>query len=169
MAYFDRHLAGAFGLRGCVSGHAKLAIATRPAEALQPFQTIPHVDRLPMAPGQAVMASVLYLFRDEGLGGTSFYRPREEAARLASLFEDAARLDVAEFGERHGVARAYPGGTNAWFEHVLSVPPRWNRLVVYPGTVFHSSHIPDPARLRADPGAGRLTFNGFLACQRATG
>jgi hypothetical protein len=42
-------------------------------------------------------------------------------------------------------------------------------MVVYPGTVFHSSHIPDASRLHADPRIGRLTLNGFFACRRATG
>ena len=72
MAFFDAHLNDQFGLRGCERGHAKLAIATHPEQRLQPFQTIPHVDRLRMRAGQAAMASVLYLFEDERLGGTSF-------------------------------------------------------------------------------------------------
>lgn len=166
MAYFDAHFAPAYALRGCVQGHAKLAIATRPESALQPFQTIPHIDRLSVEPTLAVMASVLYLFDDALLGGTAFYRPRQEAARLAVLFADAARLDPVAFSARHGIARGYPAGSTDWFEHVLTVPPRRNRLVVYPGTVFHSSHVPDPARLQADPGSGRLTLNAFHACRR---
>lgn len=167
MAYIDRHLAGSFGLRGCAHGHAKLAIVTHQEHALQPFQTIPHIDRLRLRTGQSAMAMVLYLFEDSGLGGTNFYRPKVAADRLAGLFEDAARLEAGAFSVRHGVARRYPAGSNDWFEHVLTVPPRWNRLIVYPGTVFHSSDIPDPARLRADPGSGRLTLNGFFACDRA--
>lgn len=166
--YFDRYLRGLFGLRRTVHGHAKLAIATRREQELQPFQVIPHVDRLRMEAGQAAMASVLYLFEDERLGGTSFFRPRADAARLAGLFEDAARLDASAFGARHGLPRAYPAGSNAWFEHALTVAPRFNRLIAYPGTVFHCSHVPDPARLDADPRKGRLTLNGFFACRRAS-
>lgn len=167
MAHFDQHLRAQFGLRRSLHGHAKLAIATHGHDRLQPFQTIPHVDSLRVEAGQAAMASVLYLFADEGLGGTSFYRPRVDAAGLAGLFEDAARLDAESFGARYRLPRAYPAGSNAWFEHVLTVPPRWNRLVVYPGTIFHSSHVPDPRLLRADPREGRLTLNGFFACRRA--
>lgn len=166
MAYIDQHLAGGFGLRGCAQGHAKLAIATYPEHALQPFQTIPHVDRLRLQHDQAAMAMVLYLFADAALGGTSFYRPRVEPSRLAGLFDDAARMPVEAFAARHRVPRRYPADSNAWFERVLTVPPRWNRLIVYPGTVFHCSDIPDPARLVADPVRGRLTLNGFFACNR---
>ncbi len=167
MAFVDEHLAGQYGVDGCAHGHVKLAMATHPEHRLQPFQVIPHVDRMRMEAGQVPMASVLYLFGDERLGGTSFYRPRVEPARLAELFEDAARKDVGSFTARHGLACKYPAGSNDWFEHVLTVPPRWNRLIVYPGTIFHSSHVPDPALLRADPGRGRLTLNGFFACRRA--
>lgn len=167
MDWFDAHLARHFSLAGTVRGHAKLAIATLPEAQLQPFQTIPHIDRLPMATGQAVMASVLYLFDDAGLGGTRFFRPRVPAERLATLFEDAARLDAHAFGARHGLPRAYPDGPTDWFEPVLTVPPRWNRLVVYLGTIFHCSHVPEPARLVPHPSHGRLTLNGFYACRRA--
>lgn len=167
MAYIDHHIAADFGLKGCANGHAKLAIATYPAHALQPFQVIPHVDSLRLAPGQVAMAMVLYLFEDAGLGGTSFYRPRMEPTRLAGLFEDAARMPIDAFSTTHGIARAYPADGNAWFERVLTVPPRRNRLIVYPGTVFHCSDIQDPARLQPNPATGRLTLNGFFACVRA--
>lgn len=166
MRWFDAHLARHFGLAGTEHGHAKLAIATLPEAQLQPFQTIPHIDRMPGPPGQAVMASVLYLFDDATLGGTRFFRPRVPPSQLATLFEDAARLDATPFGDRHGLPRAYPDGATAWFEPVLTIPPRWNRLVVYPGTIFHCSHVPDPARLSADPASGRLTLNGFYGCRR---
>jgi hypothetical protein len=167
MAFFDQHLHAQFGLRKSLHGHVKLAIATHPEDRLQPFQTIPHVDSLRVEPGQAAMASVLYLFENEALGGTSFYRPRADAVRLAGLFKDAARLDAGSFCALHGLPRAYPAASNDWFEHVLTVPPRWNRLIAYPGTIFHSSHLPDPPKLQADPGTGRLTLNGFFTCKRA--
>lgn len=167
LAFFDQHLRNEFGLLRALHGHAKLALATRSEARLQPFQIVPHVDTQRVESGQAAMAAVLYLFGDEALGGTSFYRPCVDAERLAGLFKDASRLDAEAFCALHGLPRAYPAASNAWFEHVLTVPPRWNRLIVYPGTVFHSSHLPAPAKLRADPATGRLTLNGFFTCKRA--
>ena len=165
--YFDRHLRGLYGIRRCLRQHAKLALVTRPPECLQPYQTIPHVDALASAPGECAMAAVLYLFDDPALGGTSFYRPRVDAAHLAQLVADAGTLEAEAFAARHGVARAYPGDGGAWFERVLTVPARWNRLVVYPGTVLHSGAIDAPQRLQADPRHGRLTLNAFLTCRLA--
>lgn len=164
--YFDRHLRREFGVRRTLEQHAKLALVTRREDELQPQQTIPHMDPLRMAPGQCALASVLYLFQDESLGGTSFFRPRVDPQRLHALFDDAARLDAEAFSARHGIPRAYFAASDPWFERVLTVPPRWNRLIVYSGTIFHSGDIPHPDRLSADPRRGRLTLNGFLTCRR---
>ena len=89
-----------------------------------------------------------------------------DGARLARLFNDAATLPAEAFAASHGIRRAYPATSNAWFERVLGVPPRWNRLIAYSGTLFHCSDIPEPSRLDADPAKGRLTLNGFYACER---
>jgi hypothetical protein len=50
---------------------------------------------------------------------------------------------------------------------VLAVEPRWNRMIVYPGTVLHSADIIAPRLLSGDPRTGRLTINGFFACTRS--
>ena len=71
------------------------------------------------------------------------------------------------FHAETGIARGYMCGSNAWFERVLSVEPRWNRMIVYPGTVLHSGDIASPRLLSDDPRQGRLTINGFFACTRS--
>jgi hypothetical protein len=82
------------------------------------------------------------------------------------LMDEAAVLPAAEFGARHGLHPAYMTASNAWFEKIAVVPPRWNRLIFYSGTVFHSGHITAPERLCDDPRRGRLTLNGFFTCRR---
>ena len=58
---------------------SRLSIVTKPAPALNPMRRICHVDmmvgarRLEPEAGEGMAASVLYLFRDPDLGGTSFY------------------------------------------------------------------------------------------------
>lgn len=164
--FFDRHMRAHFGVRRTLRQHAKLAMVTRAPGTLQPYQTIPHVDTLEVEPGQCVIASVLYLFADPALGGTGFYRPRVPAERLHGLMRDAAVLDADTFAARHGIPRDYAGAGSDWFERVLLVPPRWNRLIVYSGTILHSGEIAHPECLSADPREGRLTLNGFLTCRR---
>lgn len=164
--FFDQHLRADFGLRRTVRQHAKLAMVTLPEAELQPVQTIPHCDVLTNLPGEEAMAAVLYLFSDENLGGTGFYRPKVDAMRMQGMLADAASGDPATFWFRHGLARRYPGATDAWFERVACIPPRWNRLIVYPGTLLHSGDIRHPELLNADPRSGRLTLNAFLSCRR---
>lgn len=165
-AFFDEHLRARFGLRRTLRQHAKLAMVTLPEAELQPVQTIPHQDALTTLPGEEAMAAVLYLFRDEQLGGTGFYQPRVDAAGMRGMLADAASGDAGSFWPKHGVARRYPGGSDQWFERVARVPPRWNRLIVYPGRLLHSGDIPHPDRLDPDPRSGRLTLNVFMTCRR---
>jgi len=47
------------------------------------------------------------------------------------------------------------------------VPARWNRMIFYAGTIFHSGEIAHPQLLTDDPRTGRLTLNGFFTCRRS--
>jgi hypothetical protein len=166
-AFFARHLRARLGARRTVRAYTRLALATLPPERLQPRQWLCHRDRLAPASDHCAIASVLYLFRDPDLGGTRFFRPRRDEAQTARLVHDSGVLDPARFSARYGVTPGYLTGDNDWFETVAVVPPRFNRLIVYDGDLFHGSDIGMPAKLSADPARGRLTFNGFLTCQRS--
>ena len=165
--FFDEHLRRTFSARRIERMYARLSMVNRRPEDLQPWQWQPHVDQLQTAPGQCVAASVLYLFEDAALGGTSFYRPRQAADLTLAMIQDSASLPAAEFSAKHGVAAGYLTGSNAWFEKVASVPARWNRLIVYSGTIFHSGEIAHPEKLTNDVAKGRLTLNGFFTCRRS--
>jgi hypothetical protein len=165
--FFRRHVRARLGMRRTLRMYSRLALATLRPDELQPRQCICHRDQLGFAPGQRVAASVLYLFDDPALGGTAFYAPRRPAAEMAPLFEDAGRLDAGLFCAKYGIERGYLAGSNAWFEQLLSVPAKWNRLIFYDGALFHSGDIRHPERLDPDPAHGRLTLNGFFTCSPA--
>lgn len=165
-AFFSRHLRQRFGVRRTQSLNARLSLARRQPEELHPLQWTCHVDRLDMEPGQLAIASVLYLFNDESLGGTGFYRPLRPLDEVMRMKLDANTLPAAEFSARHGLQPGYMTASNAWFEKIASVPARWNRLIFYSGMVFHSGDITAPERLHDDPRRGRLTLNGFFTCRR---
>jgi hypothetical protein len=165
--FFHAHLGAAFAAQRTLRGYSRLALTTRAPAELTPAQRVCHVDRLGMEPGQGIAACVLYLFRDEAFGGTGFYRPLRPLPDIARLMQDASALDDAEFSARHGIAPGYMTAANGYFAKLLSVPARWNRLVFYSGTVFHSGDITAPERLARDPRRGRLTLNGFFQYQRA--
>lgn len=151
-----------FGARTLVDAHARLSIATLRPHELAPIQRLCHRDRLAQSPGEAVLAGVLYLFRDERLGGTSFFEPCQDAAATEALMQRLAMASDTEADALLGPARGYLTQSNPWFRLARTVPPRWNRFVFYDGCVFHGSHIDRPELLSADPRQGRLTLNLFL-------
>lgn len=134
--------------------------------ALRPYQWLCHSDNFALAPTQSIQACVLYLFKDAGLGGTSFYEPTHSLAETTKLFADSARLDSEAFTQRYGIQPGYMRGSNTYFTHMGSVSARWNRLIFYDGSVLHSGDINASEVLSNDPGKGRLTLNGFFTCRR---
>jgi hypothetical protein len=166
--FFAQHIRCRLGARRVQRAHSRLAIVSLPPERLQPRQWIPHRDRMGLGPEHCIAASVLYLFEDAQLGGTAFFRPTAPEIEIDRLVHDSGVLDAPAFAARYGIAPGYPRG-NAWFEHVLTIPPRFNRLIFYDGALFHSSEIPAPQRLSTDPRRGRLTLNGFFTCTRRLG
>lgn len=167
--WFSLHLRDRVGLRHVQRATAKLALTTTPPQALQPRQSICHIDRLETQPGQRIVASVLYLFDDPALGGTSFYMPRRRLEEIAALMRDSASMSAAQFEAAHGIPPGYMVESNAWFQRVATVPARFNRLIAYSGTVFHSGDIRRPELLRDDPRTGRLSLNGFFVGSRPLG
>lgn len=165
-AFFTRHLRRAFDVRRTERMYSRLAITATPPGRLAPSQSICHVDRLSVDPRHRIVASVLYLFRDERLGGTSFYAPKHPPDTIMPLIADAGRMDAETFRARYGVETGYITASNAWFEKIATVPARYNRIVFYEGTLFHSGEIAHPELLSRDPRAGRLSLNGFFTCRR---
>ena len=62
--------------------------------------------------------------------------------------------------DRHPAPARYFADSDAQFELLGVMPARFNRLVVYRGSLLHSA-IVNPRRLDADPRTGRLTVNTF--------
>jgi hypothetical protein len=113
-----------------------------------------------------MQASVLYLFRDEQLGGTGFYVPVRSAPETGALFADAKLLAPSAFTAKYGISAGYMHESNPWFRRIGGVTPKWNRLILYDGGMLHGSDIAAPERLSADPSTGRLTLNGFFTSRR---
>ncbi len=167
--YFAMHLRARLGARRVQRMYARLSMTTRAPAALEPRQRLCHVDRLEVQPGQVLGASVLYLFDDAGLGGTSFYRPVRPLPEIAALLRDAATLDTAAFDARYALPPGYMVDSNAWFERVATVPARYNRLVVYDGGLFHSGDIRHPERLSDDrAAAGSRSTASSSAAERSS-
>lgn len=165
-SFFAQHVRDRLGARRVQRAHARLSMVSLQPAQLQPRQWLCHRDHMGLGPGFVIGASVLYLFGDERLGGTSFWRPIRPMAQIDRLVLDSGQLDAAGFTARYGIAPGYIAASNDWFELETVIPPRFNRLILYDGNHFHCSHIPAPELLSEDPARGRLTLNGFFHCTR---
>ena len=152
-----------YGITRIVDAYSRLSLVTLPPAQLSPAQSFCHRDRLQAKPGMLPLASVLYLFDDPSLGGTHFFRPLVDDAALTRLLVDSNRMETESFCQQYGISRGYMTASNAYFEKVLTVPARRNRMIVYPGMQFHSGDIARPDAMSPDPLLGRLTFNGFFS------
>ena len=165
--YFAERVRGRLGGRRTLSMTVRLSLVTLSPEQLRPTQWQCHRDRPGPTPYDLRFpAMVAYLFRDPGLGGTSFYRPLISEEEIGRMIADASRMDGAEFGARYGVEAGYMNGSNRHFERLAQIPAAWNRMLFYDGNLFHSGDIAAPAGLSLDPRRGRLTLNGFFTCRR---
>lgn len=162
--FFTRHIRRRLGARRTVRMYSRLAMVNRPPEQLDPRQWICHRDLMYIEPGQCSPACVLYLFDNPALGGTHFFAPRQSPRLTAQLVHDSSKLPSEAFTRKYGIAQGYQTESNDYFEKVLSIPARFNRLIFYDGGVFHSGDTAHPPP-GTDPAQGRLTLNGFFVCR----
>lgn len=138
-------------------GLSAFSLTTTAPDALGPLQRTPHFD----ASTPHYMAALLYLC-DQTHGGTGFYRHNATGLQRITADDRERYLDAyhEEVNHRRPPAR-YFDRSDEQFTFLGMMPARFNRLVVYPGSLLHSACI-NPARsLSSDPGQGRLTVNTF--------
>lgn len=159
------HARHALGTRRVLRSASRLSLPTSSAAQLAPTHWLPRRLRAP-APDHCMVVAELFLFRDPALGGTHFFLPRVSPQQVEQLEHDAGTLSPEAFSLRYALAAGYPQASSASFTHVLTVPPRWNRLLLHEGDAFHAPAITEATPLSADPRHGRLTLQATLACSR---
>lgn len=164
--FFLQHMRRLFDARRVIRMHSRLALVTVPPYLLSARQALCHRDSVGIGSEHSIQASVLYLFKDASMGGTSFYQPAIPERDVALLFHDASTLPGEAFAQKYALEPGYMIDSNRYFTKVASIPAKWNRLIFYEGSLLHSGDIRAPERLSADPTAGRLTLNGFFTCRR---
>jgi uncharacterized protein DUF6445 len=163
---FLRSVRRYFNARRGVDVHCRFSMVTLAPRALSPIQWLCHRDDVRVPANLSMQASVLYLYHDPRLGGTSFYAPARPAAETDALFNDARRLAPDAFTRKYGIGHGFMRKTNEYFHLLGNIPARWNRLIFYDGGMLHSGEISAPELLSEDPLAGRLTLNGFFTSTR---
>jgi hypothetical protein len=131
------------------------ALATTPASAATPVQTIPHLD----GPDPNRLAMVHYFCQDD-FGGTGFFRHQAtgfESVGASRTDVYAAALEAELVQER----RTFAGHDTPGYDLIDQAEPVFNRLILYRGHVLHAGLLGRGGG-SADPTAGRLTANGFI-------
>lgn len=138
-------------------GLSAFSLTTTPPEALGPLQRTPHFD----ASTPHYMAALLYLCEPTH-GGTGFYRHNATGLQRITAENRERYLDAyhEEVNRRPPPAR-YFDRSDEQFTFLGMMPARFNRLVVYPGSLLHSACIHPVHSLSRDPRSGRLTVNTF--------
>lgn len=133
------------------------SLTTVAPQALGPLQRVPHFD----ASTPHYMAVLLYLC-DERHGGTAFYRHRASGLQQITA-DNRDRYGERVYGEveRRPAPPRYFGDSDEHFELLGMMPARFNRLVIYRGSLLHSAIVNPQLGLSADPALGRLTVNTF--------
>jgi len=147
-------------------------VTLRPNE-LSARQRICHTDPIP-SPGRTVYAGLLYLFKNEDLGGTGFYRwkDKELLEKVAAVEREDPERGWAYRQEKFPTFREparYMTDSNEIAELCRTISPHFNRLIFYWGGVPHSGTISAPELLSADVKRGRLTLNVFASVLPKTG
>lgn len=159
------HARRALGTRRVLRSASRLTLVTTPPSSMAPAHWLPRRQRA-YAPDQCTVAAELFLFQDPAHGGTHFFLPRVSPQQVEQMEHDAEALPPEEFSQRHALSAGYPQASTASFTHAVTVPARWNRLLLHDGGAFRAPAITDPARLDADPRRGRLTLQATLVCSR---
>jgi len=166
-AWFRERLGTQLGAGEPTGMYARFSRVTQDPASLDARQRICHRDDSGLGPSDSMAACVHYLFKDEALGGTVFFRSLMSEADTRQFMHDSSTLDASAFGDKYGIQPGYMTDSNRYFEVIGRVPAKWNRAIFYDGGVYHSGDIRGPApAYRADP--GRLTLNAFFKSSKQT-
>ena len=154
-------------LRGDIEYSTLLSIATLQPEDFTCLQRLCHSDPRATA-GRENFAGLVYLFDNTELGGTGFYRWKERTTieRATAMEEETPGSAMEYLQEKFEMFRepaSYLTGSNEVAELLTMIPPKFNRLIFYPGDIPHSAYITAPELLSDDVSNGRLTLNVFAS------
>ncbi|MFZ6801459.1 DUF6445 family protein [Undibacterium sp. Di24W] len=133
------------------------SLTTMPSAELGPLQRTPHFDS--STPHH--MAVLLYLCNEKH-GGTGFYRHKATGLQQITEANREHYLDVyyQEINSRRPAQR-YFDNSNEYFTFLGMIPAKFNRLVIYRGSLLHTACINPAISIDARPDSGRLTVNTF--------
>lgn len=160
--YFVLQMRRYFAARRQLGVACRMSMTTLQAHELNSLQRLCHRDADTFPAGVGIAASVVYLFQNADLGGTSFYRPKLSVDATRALLSTAQNMTPEACTTLLKTNPAYLHASNDYFELIQTVHAKWNRAIFYDGTIFHAAHITQPELLNSEPSTARLALNGFF-------
>ncbi len=149
-------IAQAFNVRTFRPTEASFCLVTKRPEELGPLQRLPHYDHT-----DPNFYALLHFLSPQTQGGTNFYRHRATGFERIT-HERSAIYALQRDRERADPPMAYFGDSTDEFERIAHFEAKYNRLLIYRGSLLHSGEIPDDFAFSSDPATGRLTCNIFI-------
>ena len=152
----------AYGVERLRPIEACFCLVTKRPEEVGIGQHVPHYD----SADPRYFAFLHYLNR-EPQGGTGFYRHRASGFERLNPAREAAYSSVRdrELAQYGPPPVGYISDSTDQFERTGFFEAKYNRLLVYQGSVLHSGHIPSDFAYSDNPLAGRLTLNIFAVAE----
>ena len=144
-----------------------LSMTTLQPEDFTWIQRLCHTDPRTES-GRDNYAMLVYLFDNPELGGTGFYRYRDQnfLQSMVARQRDDPNGGLSIIETRYPMFREpakYMTDSNEAAELITMLPAKYNRMVCYCGDIPHSAYIRDPSLLSGDCATGRLTLNCFAS------
>jgi hypothetical protein len=145
---------------------ASFSLVTTPPAEMSQKQRMPHYDW----DDPDYLAIMLHLHHVPDTG-TAFYR--HVASGIEQVRHDAAtelrKVVQGELAEYNLNPAGSGGPSDAYYEKIFQVEGRFNRLVIYQGSLLHSGYFPPDFNYSGDPRTGRLTANVFIQTAKSSG
>lgn len=135
-----------------------MSLLTIPSELLGPLQRTPHFDS--STPHH--IAALLYLCSTHH-GGTAFYR--HNATGIEQLTPNTVEPYLETYYDeinREKPSKEFFSVDNKFFTQTGYIEAKFNRLVLYKGSLLHSAYINPSKSIDSNPKTGRLTVNTFF-------
>lgn len=148
----------------CVPAHLDIrksvcafSLLTMKPEDLGPLQRTPHFDA-----STPYHTAVLMYLCDERHGGTAFYCHTTTGLDQITASTREHYLDIyyAEINRKRP-APGYVKESTELYRKIGMVQAKFNRLVIYQGSLLHAPYIDTEISIDSNPTTGRLTLNTF--------
>jgi hypothetical protein len=133
------------------------SLLTMQPETLGPLQRTPHFDS-----STPYHVAVLLYLCDEHHGGTAFYRHIATGLDQITANTREQYLDICyeEINSKRPKADYIKDSTELYTK-IGMVQAKFNRLVIYKGSILHTPFIETTVSIDSNPRTGRLTVNTF--------